>query len=555
VLAASLPPTEATISPASCVSSSAPRSLPKVSHHAPKQLTDVDKAVLGEKAWPWYRNLIIVGLIAIIVAVVAAAFLKDWERLGFAYLIGYAFALSITLGCLFFVIITTLFRAGWCVAFRRVPETIAANMPVMGVLSIPILITVMLNNGALYPWAQKGIHAEGKKLAEYAGVIEEGDAEHASRTNPFLVSIVAAADPHAQPSAAGNDDKPHEPAHAEGNGQSNDAGHGAGDTGEDHAAGHGQAWTHTAAAWGDHSHATPYFVYKKGVWLTPIFFVLRWVFYIAVWTLVGRFFWKRSLMQDADGDLIHTHAREWWAPLAVTAFAVTLTLGSFDLLMSLDPVWYSTMYGVYFFTGCFTAGLASIIIVLMLGQRAGYFPAITTEHYHDLGKLLFAFVFFWGYIGFSQFMLIWYASLPETTYWWEIRGVTSVAGTTLNAQPATYGGGWTLFAWALLFGHLILPFAILLSKHVKRNRTALFVMACWMLVVCYIDIFWVAMPALSSPVVLFGLPEIGCVVFCVTIMFAGVLQRAKRHSLTAYNDPRMHESLALDTSAWAPLHH
>ncbi|MEL7087380.1 MAG: hypothetical protein AAGL98_02885 [Planctomycetota bacterium] len=191
----------------------------------------------------------------------------------------------------------------------------------------------------------------------------------------------------------------------------------------------------------------------------------------------------------------------------------------------------------------------------MLGQRVGYFPAVTTEHFHDLGKLLFAFVFFWGYVGFSQFMLIWYASLPETTYWWEIRGVTSVSGDALVDGAPTFGGPWTVVSWTLLFAHLLLPFAILLSKHVKRNRTALFTMACWMLTLCYIDLFWVIMPAFSSPDLLFGLPEIGCVVFCVGVLLAQALRRAKDHSLTAHQDPRMFESLALDTSAWAPLYH
>lgn len=542
-----------------------------MSAHPPKQLNDTDKAVLGEKAWPLRRNFWIVGLIGLVIAALATPFSTGgWERFGFAYLIGYVFALSITLGSLFFVIITTLFRAGWCVAFRRVPETIAANMPLMGVLAIPLLLIVMMNDGSLYPWANDGIHKAGKAIANHNndaniedfGGMDNDQADEGSHSgisnNMFLQRIASEApatdqageegpgDSHADDQAA-----EHPEAHLEDQAQGGD--HADDHAGDDH---HAKAkhWTHTWENWYEHDHATPYFVYKKGLWYTPTFFVIRWVFYIAVWSLIGLFFWKRSVAQDADGDVQHTHQREWWAPLSVAAFAVTLTLASFDMIMSLDPVWYSTMYGVYFFAGCFTAGLCTIIITLMLGQRAGYFPAITTEHFHDLGKLLFAFVFFWGYVGFSQFMLIWYASLPETTYWFEMRGITSVSGDAVNDAPATFGGGWTFLAWTLLFAHLILPFAILLSKHVKRNRTALFTMACWMLTLCYIDIFWVIMPAFSSPDLLFGLPEVGCVVFCVAIMLAEALRRASRVSLTAHQDPRMHESLALDTSAWAPLY-
>lgn len=518
----------------------------------------MDKAVLGAKAWPLRRNFWVAALAALLVAVVAAPLVDGgWKRLGFAYIIGYAFALAITLGSLFFVLITTLFRAGWCVAFRRVPETLAANMPTLGVLSIPILVMAFLSgaDSYIYPWSQEGIHAEGKKIAAH----NDRDADHGDghgdddahgRASETLTVVPAVAPaPEAGQTHAGED-------HARGG---DAAAHGEGH--DAHSGGHGDAhsgghhWTHTYEGWYDHNHATPYFVYKKGLWYTPTFFVIRWVFYIAVWSLIGWFYWKRSVMQDADGDVTHTHKREWWAPLSMIAFAVTITLAAFDLLMSLDPVWYSTMFGVYFFAGCFTAALCTTIITLMLGQRAGYFPAITTDHFHDLGKLLFAFVFFWGYVGFSQFMLIWYASLPETTYWWEVRGVTSVSGDALMDAPPTFGGTWTFVAWTLLFGHLILPFAILLSKHVKRNRTALFTMACWMLTLCYIDIFWVAMPALASPDFYFGFPEIGCVVFCVGVTLAEALRRAAGVSLTAHRDPRMHESLGLDTTAWAPIHH
>ena len=271
--------------------------------------------------------------------------------------------------------------------------------------------------------------------------------------------------------------------------------------------------------------------------------------YFSLWGLIGTFYYRNSVRQDKTGDPALTNKREWWAPLSVAAFAVTITLASFDLIMSIDPVWYSTMFGVYFFAGAFIAGIATIILTLMVGQKYGYFPAVNTEHYHDLGKLLFAFVFFWGYVGFSQFMLIWYASLPETTYWWEIRGVTS------SAHAPTSGSAWTKVAWLVLFGHLLIPFAALLSKHVKRNRKALMVIAIWMLVMCWVDLFWITMPALVSPNFLVPIPEILCAVGCVAVLVAGALKIAARSPLTAYNDPRMHESLGLDTTAWAPIHH
>ena len=578
-----------------------------MSHHAPKQLNDIDKAVLGDRVWPLWTKLMIGALVGLIVAVIVLPFSHGgWDRFGFAYLIAYAFALSITLGCLFFVIITTIFRAGWCVAFRRVPETAAANMPTLGVLALPLVVFALIGNGSLWPWTAAGVHEVGEAMISHSDVAPNpaghdptggpgdhdadeddghndgpnpgtaGDHSNAGPMDDAMIFLIAdnvsgadqSAGVHEEPAdtdalGTGKKDKyvatdPNQdgPSHIAGDPDHHDQDHA--EHGEAHAGGHGDdhhAWTHTAEYWPDHSQAVPYFLARKGSWYTGPFWVLRWLIYIAVWSLIGWFYWNRSIAQDHDDDVEHTHRREWWAPLSVIAFAVTVTLASFDLILSLDPVWYSTMYGVYFFAGCFTAGLSSIIITLMLGQRAGYFPSINTDHFHDLGKLLFAFVFFWGYVGFSQFMLIWYASLPETTYFWEIMGVTSVSGTSLDAAPPTFGGPWTVVAWTMLFAHLLMPFAILLSKHVKRHRVALMVMACWMLTMCYLDLFWFIMPRLSSPSLWFGLPEIGCVVFCVGVMVAEALRRAKDHSLTAYNDPRMHESVGLDTSAWAPVHH
>ncbi len=548
-----------------------------MSHHERKQLTDADKAVLGEKAWPLYRLLMIGALVGLIVAVLAVALpitRGGWDRFGFAYLIAYAFALSIALGCQFFVIITTIFRAGWCVAFRRVPETVAASMPTMAVLSVPLLVFALAGNGSLWPWTHDGIHAYGRAMIAHSPVAPStaqprgeadllhddedpgdhggdhaDDDDHAAAGQPGIF-LTAAGEDRVHPAADGDPlDHPadyagSDPGGAETHGGGHDLGHGEG---------HHQ-WTHTGDTWTAHDHAVPYYTARKGSWFTGPFWVLRWLLYVAVWSLIGLFYWKKSLAQDADADVQHTHRREWWAPLSVIAFAVTVTLASFDLILSLDPAWYSTMYGVYFFAGAFTCGICVTILVLNFGQKAGYFPAITTDHFHDLGKLLFAFVFFWGYVAFSQFMLIWYASFPETTYFWEIMGITSVSGDSLEAGAPTFGGPWTVVAWTLLFAHLLLPFAILLSKHMKRNRTVLVTMACWMLVLCYVDIYWFVMPRLSSPDLFFGLPEIGTLVFCVGVLLAEALRRAKDHSLTAHNDPRMHESIGLDTSSWAPIH-
>ena len=525
-----------------------------MSHHAPRELNDADKAVLGAKVdRPWFF-LTIGGLAAIVIALVISLPTEHGvARFAFAYTVGFAFAMAITLGNLFFVIITTLFRAGWCAAVRRVAECYAANILTLAVLFIPVLVSVF-TPGTLYPWTTPGIHKEGKKIAYHGEPTKlmphagDGDSyrvkkdSHSNAADQRYADHDHAKDDHAK--TDGHDDHSGDGHDAHAADHGDDGGY---HVGERH---HGHlVVTHTAENWGGHNHAAPYFTYKKGPYLTRPFYVVRWIIYFTLWGLIGGFYYRNSVRQDKTGDPALTNKREWWAPLSVAGFAITTTLAAFDLIMTIDPVWYSTMFGVYFFAGAFTTGICTIILTLMTGQRFGYFPAINTEHFHDLGKLLFAFVFFWGYVGFSQFMLIWYASLPETTYWWEIRGVTSSAG------APTSGSAWTKVAWLVLFGHLIFPFAALLSKHVKRNRKALMAIAIWMLFICWVDLFWITMPALVSPDFLIPIPEILCAVGCVAVLVAGALKIAARASLTAYNDPRMHESLGLDTSAWAPIHH
>ena len=174
-----------------------------------------------------------------------------------------------------------------------------------------------------------------------------------------------------------------------------------------------------------------------------------------------------------------------FSPISLILYAITVTLASFDLLMSLDPHWYSTIYGVYYFSGCAVGIFATLIILSVLLQRWGLLrETITAEHYHDLGKFLFGFVFFWGYIAFSQYMLIWYANIPEETIWYGRRGTSTVDYMITLTWP------WGAISVALLFGHLLIPFAGLLSRHAKRRKPVLVFWAVWLLVFHWIDVSW-----------------------------------------------------------------
>jgi hypothetical protein len=269
------------------------------------------------------------------------------------------------------------------------------------------------------------------------------------------------------------------------------------------------------------------------LYLKTPFFVGRWVAYFAVWIITARFYFRRSVRQDASGDVQLTMQMERRAAVAMLLFAFTLTFASIDLLMSLDPRWYSTIFGVYYFAGS-VVGIYALITVLVFGlQRAGFLrSAITVEHYHDLGKLLFGFVIFWAYIGFSQYMLIWYANIPEETEW--------LARRQMN--------GWGWVGLLLLFGHFLVPFVALLSRAPKRRPRLLATAAVWMLAMHWVDIFWIVAPAGSPTRPLPHLVDVTLLVALGSWLLAAAAFVVRGRSLVPERDPRLAESLTFENA-------
>lgn len=470
-----------------------------MTQHHKVHLPDSDTQSLGRLASPIYTAAFIAGAVGLVLALLGAMFAEDGiRRFAFSYVIAFAFVLSLSLGSMLFVLIQFMWRAGWSVVVRRPAEVLAANIPTVAVLFAPILVFVILNNGELYPWAQP--------LDQIASHHEAEDAGHGQLdADVSIITVANEHDTHAEHGDAHADHSDHAAdAHAE-------AGHH-----DDHAA--------------EELH---HFVEAKRAYLNIPFFLIRWVAYFVIWAGIGLFYFRNSTQQDTTGDVSLTHKMEKFSPALTLLFGVTITLAAFDLLMSLDPKWFSTIFGVYYFAGSFLASMAALILITMGLQRWGFFQSVTVEHHHDLGKLLFAFVFFWGYIAFSQYMLIWYANLPETTYWFDLRGMTTVAENQ---------SGWTWVALILLFGHLLIPFAGLLSRHVKRSRKALVFWAIWLLIFHWIDLYWVAMP-IARRTAMPGIIELGTLVGVLGIFIGSAVRLAANHSLVPTKDPRLSESL------------
>jgi len=268
---------------------------------------------------------------------------------------------------------------------------------------------------------------------------------------------------------------------------------------------------------------------EKAPYLNVSFFVYRCIGYFAVWLVIGLWFYRQSYAMD--GNSHYEKIRAMWSKSApaVIVFALTLTFASFDWLMSLQPHWYSTIFGVYFFAGAMLAALSFMILVFMSLQKSGLIKhAVTKEHYQDLGKLMFGFTVFWAYVAFSQFMLIWYANIPEEVEFYLHR----------------LHHGWSFLTWSLPVMNFFVPFFFMMSRHVKRNRLGLAFACIYTFVVHAIDIYWLVMPNAGHMHV--SLIDVASFVGIFSLVFSYfTFLLTKRHVIPS-GDPRLSESLAFE---------
>ncbi len=219
----------------------------------------------------------------------------------------------------------------------------------------------------------------------------------------------------------------------------------------------------------------------KQAYLNVPFFLLRTAIYFALWAAVAYLLNAWSVRQDTSRDNALTLKQRRLGAFSLPFLGLSITFAAFDWLMSIEPTCFSTIFGVYYFAGGFVGAIALLTLITVLAQGPNlYGSLVSVDHLHNLGNFLFAFVIFWAYIAFSQFMLTWIADLPEEAPWYLVRAA----------------GNWQLIGIALAVGHFLIPFFALLFRRVKRNRRALGVVAAWVLVFHYLDVYWIVMPAL-----------------------------------------------------------
>ena len=308
-----------------------------------------------------------------------------WKRFLHAYVIGWTYIFSISLGMLWIILVHYLVRGRWLTAVRRIAEAMAMAFPLIFIAGLGFIIPVLAGYQDLYYWA----HPDGR--------------------NPLLNPAIA---------------------------------------------------------------------HKLG-WLDPTFFAVRYVIYGVVFSGTAAYFSKKSREQDESGDPKLTDTMRVASAPAMILFGFATCFIAWDVLMSFAPRWYSTIYGVNFWGSACVGGMAALGLFVLGIQRSGRLVhSITPEHYHDIGKWMFAFTFFWAYTAFSQFMLQWYGNMPEETVWYKYR----------------LFGEWQWVSIAMLVGFWAFPFVFLMSRWTKRIVPSLVFFCVWQLVFHWLDIYWNVMP-------------------------------------------------------------
>ena len=269
-------------------------------------------------------------------------------------------------------------------------------------------------------------------------------------------------------------------------------------------------------------------LHHKHPYLNQTFFYIRQAIYFVVWAFVALKLRGWSAEQDTSGALELTVKQRRFSPGALPFLALTITFAGFDWLMTLTPLWQSTIFGVYYFAGSFQAAFCILTIATVNAQgKNEYGSLVTTAHYHNLGKLMLAFTAFWAYVAFSQFLLIWIANIPEEAGWFKLR----------------IEGPWKSLSIGLLLMGFVLPFFTLLSRNLKLKPRLLAVVAVYLLVMHAVDMYWLIWPAFSPQGPSFHWTLLTSFVGVGGIAVAGAIFLARGRYSLPVKDPYIAESL------------
>jgi hypothetical protein len=269
----------------------------------------------------------------------------------------------------------------------------------------------------------------------------------------------------------------------------------------------------------------------KHVYFSTPFFLARLALYFGVWIAYSVAMRNWSTTQDAGGGAALTRKMQWWAPSGVVLLGLTSTFFAFDVLMSLQYTWFSTIFGVYFWVGGIRGSLATCVLVVLALRAAGYLRnTITMEHLHDVAKLMFGFTVFWAYIAFAQYFLIWYGNMPEETQFYLLRR----------------NGDWYTASILLPVLYFVVPFFMLLPRAHKRSPAWLAVIATWVLVMHAYDLYWQIMPVLHPDTVHVNWLDAAAPVCLFGVLLLSAVWGFQRLPLIPIRDARLNETIGYE---------
>lgn len=285
---------------------------------------------------------------------------------------------------------------------------------------------------------------------------------------------------------------------------------------------HLYSWTNT------HLALTDPIIHGKVAWLNERSFVIRSAVYFILWTIWAYGVWSQSTKQDGTKSIRQMHAASRWSAPGLLVVMYAGSFASFDWVMSLDPHWYSTIFGLYCIAGGAGCFWAVTTLISQAFQGAGELKhSITKEHYHDLGKWMFALAVFWAYMAVSQYLLIWYANLPEETIFYRNRFV----------------GGWQGISVLLPIGRFIIPFALLIGRGAKRNAGVLRLAAIWIILMEFMDMYWLIMPNFHQAGPSLHWLDLAAMLGVVSVYGLVFWSRFHRHPMVVVGDMRFQQGL------------
>lgn len=276
----------------------------------------------------------------------------------------------------------------------------------------------------------------------------------------------------------------------------------------------------------------------KWPYLSPSAFKVRAAFYFFVWITLGAFLISFARQQEKTGRPEISHWQRRVSGPGLVLYFLTMTFAAFDWGMSLEPHWYSAIYGVIFIVGQGLATFAFTIIMVALLSRSKTFSQVTTtKFYHDVGNLLFAFTILWTYVSLSQFLIIWSGNLPSENVWY------------IHRQSS----GWNAIAVAVLLFQFVLPFFLLLNRFLKRKIEYLWKIALLIFVMRFVDLFWIIVPAFNQTV-----QEVHWMNYVAPLAIGGIwiaiyTEVLKRRPIFQRNDPEV--EITIEPQAQEALGH